>query len=342
MSYEQGILVEKELDQRIVEATLADLGAFIDAQENERFDAATLEAKQFITGLYDTYAPEINSTARMIGTMLGAAGLVFLAERFGADDMHPKMYSGTHEREVLATFHHVGHSRDFIEAEFAYAQKVNQVTPGTYGPSAFMRFPVIGSLHDGIMGNGRGNDERQSGQLGGQLLCALGMSLTPDEPIKYGIGSTAWKEKIMEQSFDPQEPYVEYQLASCTADLLPLHLRGGPRRALGVISEDMCKQMNDRVLVREAKAAGFVLARASVETCYAFMDTSETLREVCGQKLRQQKRFFETFKPADERLDAFFPGRSDNIDFLGDLCDAHDRREPGTVLLEMAREYEQA
>ncbi|HKR81926.1 MAG TPA: hypothetical protein VJR27_02910 [Candidatus Saccharimonadales bacterium] len=306
-------------DRRVVDEAIAGLETQLQLQTEGAWRGTWEQTGRFIEGLYQQYAPEVSEQGRLIGQLLGATGLTNVILRYGADEHHPKLYSGSYEKRVLATFHHGGHSSQFIENCFLYASKVNELRPGTYDEGAFTRFPIIGGNHDLIIGNGRGNDEHQSAMLSSEMVMRVGFSLNPDEPTFEGTLATLWDEKRERQSVDPSRPCVEYQVASAVADFLPIFDRRGVYQALCCIVEDMTKKLQGQILTNEADVAGFSLVGAGVEDCLEFIEDVEVLRAKYKEQLARQVRLFRDFRPADPELDQLFTGRPENIGLLDDL-----------------------
>ncbi|HLZ15283.1 MAG TPA: hypothetical protein VKQ34_04845, partial [Candidatus Saccharimonadales bacterium] len=153
------------LDQQAVGDLFAEIQDYLRAADDEVWNRVFQDQLAFIDGVYDTFAPEVNAEARSIGRLLGAAGLTLAVKRYGNDEQSPRLYGGTVENSVLATYHHAGHPRQVIENMFRYAAAVNREQPGTYTNTDFALFPGEGAFHDLSVGNGRENDERQSGRL---------------------------------------------------------------------------------------------------------------------------------------------------------------------------------
>jgi hypothetical protein len=321
MSYE--CLAQDQLDDQAVAETITDLQSYLQVEAEDREQQAFWNAGEYIDSLYDQYAPEVSPRDRMLARILGGIGLARAELRYGKDEFDLRYYGGHYEERVISTYHHAGHPRGFIENSFKYATKVNEVEPGTYDTAAFIRFPIIGAFHDNIMGNGRGNDERQSATLAAEMMSRLGFTLTPDEPTYTAIEATSWSDELKMQSVDPSKPFLPYQRAAGVADLLPMFDKRGPYQALCVTVEDMSKRMHDGILTKEADLARVSLLGATVDDCMDLIDRSPALSERYGQLLHGQGDFFEGFQPADPRLDDFFPGRPENVTLLREISAAY-------------------
>ncbi len=307
------------IDQVVVADALTEIEQYLQAGNEHDWAEKYTDAGAYIDTLYDTFSPEISEQARMVGKIVGATGLALAEVRYGRDEYSPKLYSGSYEERVLATYHHGDHPRNFIRNMFAYAQKVNERDPGTYGEHELARFPGVGAFHDLIMGNGRGNDERQSARFAGEFMAQIGFSLTSDEETEAGVAATTWDAERRMQAVNDDQPHIEMQRAAAVADLLSIFEPSGPYQGVCVLVEDMCKRMNDRLFVVEADAAGFSLVGASIEDCMRFIDNNDRVRAKFSQALAGQAGFFANFQPADPRLDQMFPGRAANVQFMQEL-----------------------
>jgi hypothetical protein len=339
MSYEHTGLSEAPDDQIIAE-TIGDLQTYLQVETEQRDREAFWEAGEYIDSLYDKYAPEISQGDRMLAKILGGLGLARAEMRYGKDEFSPRFYGGRYEDKVIATYHHAGHPRSFIENSFKYAVKVNEVEPGTYDTGAFIRLPIIGAFHDNVMGNGRGNDERQSAALAAEMMQRLGFTLMPDEPTYAAIEATTWSDELKRQSVDDTKPFLPYQRVAAVSDLLPMFDRRGPYQGLCVLPEDMSKRMHGQILTKEAALAKVSLIGASVDDCMDLIDRSEVLSERYGELLHGQGDFFENFKPGDPRLDEFFPGREENVHLLREISSAyHAGSLTARETLEVTRDF---
>lgn len=307
------------LDEAVVADALTEIEQYVQAENEQDWADKYTDAGTYIDALYDTFAPEVGEQARMIGRIVGATGLALAEVRYGRDEYSPKLYGGSYEDRVLATYHHGGHPRTFIKNMFAYAQKVNEYNPDTYSEHELARFPGVGAFHDLIMGNGRGHDERQSARFAGEFMAQIGFSLAPDEETEAGVLATTWNAERCMQAVDDNKPHVEMQRAAAVADLLSIFDQSGPYQGICVVVEDMCKRMNDRLFVSEADMAGFSLVGASIEDCMRFIDTNDRVRAIFADALAGQAGFFANFKPVDARLDEMFPGRTANVQFMEEL-----------------------
>lgn len=339
MAYENATCTAPQ-DRQVVDETIAEVQSYLQLQAESAWCSTWEQQGAFIAGLFDRYAPETSLQGRLVGQMLGAAGLANVAVRYGTDEHHPKFYGGSYEKRALATYHHLGHSSGFIENAFIYASRVNQLRPGTYDEAAFVRFPIIGAFHDSIIGNGRGNDERQSAMLSSEMMMRLGFSLQPDEPVSEGTLATAWNPTAKQQSIDPSRPHYSYQVAAGVADLLPLFDRRGPYYGICSTVEDMTKKMHGQILTKTARESGFSLIDAGVEDCLDFIDTSDVLRQKYAALLIGQTGFFRTFNPADPGLDELFSGRPANVSLMNHIATAYVKEEiSAKQTLTTARDY---
>lgn len=311
--------MQDTLDATVVTDALTEIEQYLQAESDQDWADKYTDAGAYIDTLYDTFTPEISEQARMIGKIVGATGLALAEVRYGRDEYSPKLYSGSYEDRVLATYHHSGHPRRFIRSMFAYAQKVNEYDPGTYGEHELARFPGVGAFHDLIMGNGRGHDERQSARLASEFMAQIGFSLTADEETEAGVSATTWDAARCMQAVNEDQPYVEMQRAAAVADLLSIFDASGPYQGICVLVEDMCKRMNDSLFVVEADTAGFSLVGVSIEDCMRFVDSNDRVRAKFAEALAGQAGFFANFRPADVRLDEMFPGRAANVQFMEEL-----------------------
>lgn len=107
-------------------------------------------------------------------------------------------------------------------------------------------------------------------------------------------------------------------------DLASLFDRRGPYQGICLAPEDLSKRRYDQVFTQEARAAGFVVARATVDDCLQFIDARPTLQAAYGTYLAGQAGFFETFTPADPDLDDMFPGRTNNVQLALELDRAYN------------------
>lgn len=336
-------LEQNQIDEQVVAETITDLQNYLQVEAEQQDREAFWAAGEYIDSLYDQYAPEVSQGDRMLAKLLGGIGLARAELRYGKNEFDLRYYGGHQEERVITAYHHAGHPRAFIENSFKYATKVNEVEPGTYDTAAFIRFPIIGAFHDNIMGNGRGNDERQSAILAAEMMTRLGFTLVPDKPTLSAIEATTWSDELKRQSVDESKPFLSYQRAAGVADLLPMFDRRGPYQALCVTVEDMSKQMHDRILTREADLARISLLGASVDDCMDLIDRSPALTERYGQLLHGQGDFFEDFTPADPRLDDFFPGRPENVHLLREIDAAfHAGSLTARETLLVARDFMQA
>lgn len=339
---------QAQLDQQIVEQTIENIQRYIDQSaddEDSQWHNAFGRHHAFIQGLFEAYAPEVPRLARGFFGGLGATALALAEVTYGSDEMHPKLYSGTYEQNVLATYHHVGHSRGVTEDMFRYAATRNQRYPDDpFTKHSFGRFAIIGPAHDEIMANDRGNDERQSALLATDLVYSFGLLAHPRDPEIYeGISSTRWDDVRKRQSVDPSRGFLKTQQATCCADLMPICDRRGVYQAVCLAPEDFTKNRYNRALTHEAAAMGVSLDGASAETCMQIIDESKLLQTMLRDFLQEESDFFRTFTPADKELDSYFTGRQDNIDLLDGIVTDYKPDKPGSLtaagVLERARDY---
>jgi len=335
---------QEAIDEQVVGAIVPRIEAYLQGDVSPEQQAAYLDAGRYIADLYDEFAPETAAEARETGTVLGAAGLALVQERFGRDEYSPKLYGGSYENRVLATYHHAGHSRMFIRSMFVYAAKVNQQEPGTYGPDEYMRFPAIGAFHDLIMGNGRGHDERQSALLASRLMQRVQGATAEDEETAAGVAATTWDDQLGAQSVKDGQSHLRYRRAAGVADLLSSVFEAtGPYAAVCLMIEDMCKRKEDQLFVKEADAAGFSLEGATIEDCLQFVDTVPVLQARFAEILGGQAGFAAGFKPADPRLDAMFAGRSANVAFRRELSERYNAGDMSALqTLQASRDFMRA
>lgn len=301
--------------------------AYADGESAVQYREAAVQAGAYIDTLFDTYAPEVAPGDRGLAKALGGIGLARVELQYGASEFDLRYYSGRHEDRVLAAFHHAGHSRAFIEGAFRYARNVNEMHPGTYGPEAFGRFPIIGAFHDNILGNGRGHDERQSALLANEVMRRIGATSAPDKPIREAIMATTWDDKLQYQSVNDDRPHVAYQRAAAVADLLGLFERRGPYLSVCISVEDLSKKQHGRILTQEADRYGVSLDGMTIDECMGFIDYSPVLRRAYGKLLASEPGFYQAFQPADPRLDELFTERAENARTLGEISAAYNASE---------------
>lgn len=338
-TYEQ-VITEIELDEEVIAETISNIEDYLQGEEQGTWEQEYYKAADYIESVYEAWAPDLDTEQRMTGKILGAVGLARFTMKYGESDQNPGLYSGMYEDRVLATYHHAGHPKSFIQNMFQYAHAVNEAHSGTYDEAAFVRFPIIGAFHDAIMGNGRGIDERQSAKLAMELMSKLGFTILPDEAVGGAIDATTWNAELFQQSVDLSKPYLSYQRAAAVADLLPMFDRRGPYQGICVTIEDMCKKMNGQIFTRIADEYDFSLEAASIDSCMALIDASEALRAKYGELLAGQAAFFTSFTPGDPELDSYFPGRPANISFLSEISEAFSAgRITAVETLLAARDY---
>ena len=332
---------QEQQDTAAVQSAMSQMGRFIEGAPEAAWEDSCMRASDYIDSLYKKFAPDISLQARFIGKIVASSGFAFLEMRYGKDEYSPKLYSGTYEQNVLATYHPARHSFQFLYNEFLYAAAVNKRKPGTYGDAEYARFPIIAAFHDPIMGNERGNDERQSARLAAEFMCRIGITLTPDEEVMAGINATAWNNAKKTQAVGkPNLPHAKYRRAACAADLLTVFMDTGVYDGVTLFPEDFCKQEHKQLFTREAQAVGFSMTGASIDDCMQLVDSRPILQKKFGEFMHGQANFFETFTPADPHLDEMFPGREQNLDRLHHLTTAYDRGDIGAHdALVIARSY---
>jgi len=331
---------ETQLDDVVIAGTIADIEHYLDGEGEEGWLDSYHEAGEYIGALYEEFAPDIPEDAKRVGILMGATGLAHAVLKYGKDEHELRTYSGSVERNVLAAYHHGDHPRHFVRDMFRFAAAVNEQRPGTYTAEHFARFPGIGAFHDLVMGNGRGNDERQSAELAMELLTRLGFTLLPDGATRAGILATTWDETRCRQAVDPANEYIKYQRASAVADLLHLFDRRGPYYSICLAVENFTKQMHDQIFTREADRVGFRYEGVSIDECFAFIDQSPVLSEEFATFLYSQTGFLENFTPGDPELDLLFPGRQDNIDFTRGIAKQYASGTMNSLdVLHAARDY---
>jgi hypothetical protein len=312
-------LTQDTIDQHVVHDALADIERYTREAGEAAWAEKYYDAGAYIDSLYDEFTPDISEQARMVGKIAGASALALAEVRYGRDDQSPKVYGGSYEERVLATYHHGGHPRAFIRNEFRYAQAVNAIEPGTYAEQHYARFPIIGGFHDLIMGNGRGHDERQSARFATEFMMETGMSLAPDAEAEAGVLSTTWDAARNMQAVEPGGQYEKEQRAAAVADLLSIFDESGPYQGVCCVVEDMCKRAHDQIFVTEADAQGFSLVDTTIDECMRFIDSNPRLTAQFGKQLAGQAGFFANFQPADPRLDELFAGRAANVQFMEEV-----------------------
>jgi hypothetical protein len=335
---------QAQQDREAVEGAMGQMAHYIGSTTGEAWADSCMRASDYIDSLYKKFTPEISMQARFVGKIVASAGFAFLELRYGKDEYSAKLYSGTYEENVLATYHPARHSFQFLYNEFLYADAVNKREPGTYGDAEFARFPIIASFHDPIMGNERPNDERQSARLAGEFMCRIGMTLTPDEAVEAGILATTWdSNRKMQAVGPPTMPYAKYRRAAGVADLLTVFRDTGVYDGITLFPENFCKQENNQLFAREAAAVGFELEGASIDDCMKLVDSRSVLQQKYQGFLHGQAGFFKNFTPADPKLDEMFPGREQNIDRVKRLAIAYDRGDVSAHdTLVIARGFKQA
>ena|SRR2546421_5051125 len=310
---------QESLSPEVIRQTIADTEAFLAAADRNQRQAAYHEAWEYIEGLYTEFAPQASQRVRSLGTLIGANALTFVGLRYGFNDTHPGLYGGDVEQDVIATYHHAGHTRGVIRDMFRYAAVVNQQDPETYTEDSLLRIPVVGGFHDAIIGSGRGVDERLSAALAVYFMDGIGAALLTDPETSVGICASIWNPVLQRQSVNPGLGYLPMQRAMAVGDMMPLFDERGPYEGVAHGIEELSKVMYDRIYTMEARAAGFRLAGRSVDECVEFIDSREALRRAYGNYLGRQVNLFRTFQPADPRLDEMFTGRPLNVQRMEDL-----------------------
>ena len=318
-SYETSGQETAAIDRHVVGHLLTELEACSAGEDTERWAEAVQTAGQFVDGLFNEFVPDLGVDRQTFGRMIGGTALAFMDWRYGSNEMQPRIYSGTVEQNVIATYHNGGHARRVMRDMFRYAVRCNEQEPGTYGNDNFKRFPGIAGHHDAILGNGRGNDERQSALLAVELMLRLGLASHRDEATGIPIEATTWDVVKQTQAVDPARGHVESQRAAAVGDLMPLFDRRGPYLSVCLAPEDLSLKRYDQIFIREADEVGFALVGASVDDCLGLIDQRPRLREAYGNFLKGQSGFYKLFTPADPQLDQSFPGRAQNVEFMQTL-----------------------
>jgi hypothetical protein len=327
------------LDQHEVDYRFADMIASQGQQEASI--ASMLEGRAYLETVLNELVPTMDEQSRMTAVVVGGAALGYVRDKYGFDEYSPKLFSGTAEQDVLATFHHAGHSRRVVRDMLRYAVAVNEQRPETYTHNDLAKLAIIGSFHDTVMGNKRGTDERQSGKFANQYLRAIGGLLIADPEIQIAIEASTWDEKAMTQSYNPVKGYTNAQLAMCSGDHMSTLEPNAPYISITLAPEDASRKFNDQILTRAAKAAGFSLIGATIEDCLDFMDSNDTLRTWYGNYLGSNITFMQNFQPADPELPNIFPTtRQANVAHMRDMHERYLAREIGAVdTLILSRDY---
>lgn len=339
-NYEIQSRIVNTTDQDVVDEMVDEVSELMRSDSDPRWNDAYRYAASYIDGLYDEFTPEIAECSRLFGRRIGAIALAYSDLQYGRDETTPRLYGGSAEQDVLATYHHSGHSRRFVRDMFRY----HATRPGDFSDDDLSLFPVIGGFHDAKMGNGRGTDERQSALFAGRVLRALGGLSLRDVKVRgtvAAIRATTWDVKRAAQAADLNEGYFHMQQAAAVADLLPLFDRSGPLVSLSLIPEVMTMEATDNVLSKVALERGFDLSRASITDCMEFIDHDPDLGRVFGNFLETQPGFLRNFTPADLDLDSHFTSRVDNTDLFIELNKSYipGRSMGALATYEVAKEY---
>lgn len=309
-------------DEAVVRQTQEEIRAYQEDPDSG-WEGYFQEAEEVIDGLYNHYAPELSAAQRALGREIGATGLAFLSIKYGPDEYAPRQYSGTYEEGVPATYHPARHSYGFMGNKFLYMRDVNeQYGLGVvYDELDFANAPVDAVLHDAIMGNGRGNDERQSALLAAHLMRERGASEESVRRSVAGIDATTWDDEISAQSVRETDPYLWNRRAAAVADM-----KAGvfdPRAVYegqALFVEDYSKQREKRLFVVQAGLHGFEVEGKTVDDYMEFVDWCEPLRQAYGRHASNQGIFCRTFQPADPHLDELYPGRTANAEWYEDAA----------------------
>lgn len=308
------------VDEAVVTGMFDEIDTYLtDEAQASEWSTAFTDAQDYTREMYAAFTPELTPALREVGILLGGITLAYAEVQYGKDELTPKIYHGHHEDGLLASYHNAGHHRRFVHDLFTYAAARNSREPGTFNAAHYLRFPAIGGAHDAKMGNGRGNDERQSALFGARLMQKIGLTLDQDPLTQTAIEATTWTVATASQAVDPSKGFLAEQQAAAVADLLPMFDRRGPYVSLLLAPEIFMDQLHGQALTLEAQRSGFQLDEASVEACFAFFDENETAGRMFATYLEGLAAFYENFTPADLNLDSMFPGRSANIDFIREL-----------------------
>ncbi|HEV2402816.1 MAG TPA: hypothetical protein VGS08_01305 [Candidatus Saccharimonadales bacterium] len=334
-------LAQMQGDALIVAATINEIEQ-LNAEDGETWHRAQTDAASYIDSLYNEFVPNIEPQARSLGKALGSVGLALAEIRYGRDEHHPKLYSGSYEHNVLATYHHGAHPRRFLHGMLQYMAAINVIRPGTYDDIALSQSPGIAGLHDGIMGNGRGNDERQSGLLAAVMMPGMGFSSGAVETTLAAIDATTWSDEQRAQAVDAAKPHIIYQRAAGVGDLFSLFTRRGPYETACLGVEELCKQSHGQIFTQEAYTRGFPLEGTPIDECMEFIDKSEALQAAFGGFMQGQSTFYHDFAPADPALDDMFPGRTDNFGLMQEIDHAYRTGRFNAIgILGVTRDYMQ-
>lgn len=335
---------QEQVDQAVVDERLRDIDTYRQSHPDGPWAQRVQGAETYIDELYDAYAPELTEAQRRVGRELGAVGLALVECWYGPNDQAPGVYSGSHEGEIVATYHHAEHSKQFMRNKFRYMTAVNERDGDVYDEEDFMYGPVDAAFHDSIMGNGRGNDERQSGLLAAQLLVPYEVSQEAINRTRAGVEGTTWDDELGAQSVRDSDPYVANRRAAAMGDLVAsIFDRTAPYQGLALFPEEMCKLKLGQVFAREARNRGFDLHGKTVDECLEFVDGSDLLRSRFGLYVAGQGGFYRGFRPADLGADDIFPGRKENAEWYDAAADEYHGGTINAVgLLRAARDYAKA
>lgn len=301
---------------------------------------AHADASRYIDDLYEQLTPHLDETKRGGARLVGATALAFVDLHYGRDAQRPRLYSGSVEQNVVATYHNGAHAREFMRGMLAYMVQQNQQQAGQYDDDDLAMAPAVGATHDAVMGNGRGADERQSGLFAVALSRWLGAAGLRPQALRATIEATTWDSVKSAQAVRPERGWARQQRAAAVADLLSLFDRRGPLASISLVPEDFSKQMHDRLFTSEAEAAGFRVEGASIDTLMEFIDQRPRLQQQLRQTLEGLPGFYRGFVPADAQLDQLYQERENNVAFLKRLEGVYASAEMGAVaILHMAREH---
>jgi hypothetical protein len=355
MAYAETISREQEiLDDIEVNRVLAEIEAYQNEPDSawaETYDRAVM----YIDGLYEEYVPTMDARRRVAGAHLGGLIGAYLELTYGNDSMTPKLYGGSYEQGVIATYHHAQHSRDFLRGMLSYAVQCNNSSEEPeFTDEDFQIFPNIALSHDAIMGNGRGHDERQSSKLAARLPERLPeflnqRSLVPiprelivveDPATIVGVSATTWDDKANTQAIDPSKGFLRFQKAAGVGDFFASYGKEGAVKSIELTPETFTKKAQGQILTHVAKEVGFSLKDASVDGCLQLIDVRPELTAAYGPSINGASGFFAGLKSADPRMEVMHPGRPDTIHLLGYIAQGfNEGRWNAYGSLGVAREY---
>lgn len=337
----EALALQERLDQQAISQALVELEHHANDFNNSTWATNLRAATGRLQNVYNEYVPDMDQENVRLASIIGGSLLSFIAEKYGPSPMQPKLYSGAHEKNAIATYHNLQHTEFVVTDMIRYGAWKNQQHPGTYTPEDFFLFSIIGGAHDMIIENGRGNDERQCGKLAQQIAMQFGISLAPDPRLSIPIEAGTWNHSKNKQSFDPSKGYVLGQMAKCSADILSPCKVDGPLQSVYLEPEDMSKRFTGGLLAKEAEAAGVSLEGASIEDCMALVDERQALTNVGKDFWNNQISFYTDYpdKAVDPEIDKFETWRHSNIPLVeGISADYNAGRVTAVGILERCRD----